>query len=127
MSGGPTIFRLTRKADVDAYTRLITTIYLAEEEFRLLFGLLPGKQIHKLRHRLPQASGIVTAIDEFEGDLSGLILAEAEFDSAEQLSIFPAPHFSVREITDDPRFTGAYLANHGLPHNLSELLAMSAN
>ncbi|RDS79250.1 hypothetical protein DWU98_19060 [Dyella monticola] len=63
------------------------------------------------------------AIDEFQGELCGLIMADAEFESLEQLSAFPAPHFAQREVTDDPRFTGAVLANSGLPDNLSERIA----
>ena len=63
--------------------------------------------------------------DEFEGELSGLVMAEAEFESVEQLSIFQAPPFAVLEVTEDARFTGGSLASHGIPHDLSELLAAS--
>ncbi|WP_284322706.1 hypothetical protein [Dyella acidisoli] len=93
----------------------------------MLSTSLPGKRVHKLRHRLPRKSGVVVAVDEFQGELSGLVMAEAEFESAEQLSTFPAPHFSRFEVTDDPRFTGGSLASHGLPHNLSELLAANVS
>ncbi|GLQ88257.1 CYTH domain-containing protein [Dyella flagellata] len=126
VSGGSAILRLTRKADVDSCTRLLTTIYLSEEEFRILSSTLPSKRVHKLRHRLPPKSGVVTAIDEFQGELSGLVMAEAEFESAEQLSTFQAPPFAVLEVTGDLRFTGGALASQGLPHDLSELLAANA-
>ncbi|WP_233840442.1 hypothetical protein [Dyella sp. 2HG41-7] len=122
LSGAPAILRLTRKADVDAYTRLITSIYLSDDEFRVLSNALPGNRVQKLRHRLPEESGVVVAIDEFEGELSGLILAEAEFESADQLVAFPIPHFASVEVTADLRFTGVALASSGLPLNFSELL-----
>ena len=36
LDGTPPLFKLSRKADVDARTRLITTIYLPELEFAVL-------------------------------------------------------------------------------------------
>jgi CYTH domain-containing protein len=56
-------------------------------------------------------------VDEFQGELDGLILAEAEFKTPELLAAFPIPDFAVREVTDDPRFTGGYLATSGLPRD----------
>jgi CYTH domain-containing protein len=112
VGGGAPMLRLSRKADVDAHTRLITSIYLPEEEFTLLARLLPGTRIKKLRHRL---QGIAMAVDEFQGELEGLIIAEAEFDTQELLLAFTAPDFALREVTADARFTGACLARNGLP------------
>jgi CYTH domain-containing protein len=117
LDGGAPMLRLSRKADVDAETRLITSIYLLEEEFRLLASALRGDRIAKLRHRLEQAPTVVLSVDEFQGDLAGLIIAEAEFETPEQLAGFPIPDFAVREVTTDIRFTGAYLARNGLPKN----------
>jgi CYTH domain-containing protein len=112
--GGPAMRRLTRKADVDARTRLLTSIYLSEAEFALLADL-PGQRIHKLRHRLAAAGGIILSVDRFQGSLEGLILAEAEFESAETLAAFPMPDFAVREVTDDLRYSGGMLVAQGLP------------
>ncbi len=123
LSGAPAILRLSRKADVDAQTRLVTSIYLSETEFELLSKSLAGRRVHKLRHRLPREEGVTLMVDEFLGDLAGLVLAEAEFKSVERMAAFPRPAFASREITDDPRFTGAALARDGLPANLSELVA----
>lgn len=115
IDGGTPMLRLSRKADVDVDTRLITSIYLPEEEFALLANTLPGVRIKKLRHRLQRLPGIVIAVDEFQGELEGLVIAEAEFDTPERLAGFDMPEFAVREITDDLRFTGACLARNGLP------------
>ena len=54
-------------------------------------------------------------IDEFQGDLNGLILAEAEFKTYDLLAAFPMPNFAVREVTDNPRFSGGDLVKYGLP------------
>jgi hypothetical protein len=112
--GGPAMRRLGRKADVDATTRLLTSIYLQPEEFALLSGL-PGVRLTKTRHRLKSPPGVMMSVDRFHGALEGLILGEAEFDGAEALKAFPMPDFALREVTDDLRYTGAQLARHGLP------------
>lgn len=124
LSGKPAIRRLSRKGDVDAYTRLITSIYLSDEEFALLSGSLPGKRIEKMRHRLPRLPGISLLIDEFLGELSGLVMLEADFRSEELLAAFVAPVYAGIEVTGDPRFTGGALVRQGLPDNLAELLAL---
>jgi CYTH domain-containing protein len=116
--GGPPMLRLSRKADVDVHTRLITSIYLPEEEFAVLAASLAGVRIKKLRHRLKAPAGVAMCVDVFQGNLAGLLLAEAEFDTAEALAAFPTPEFAEREVTDDPRFTGGHLASHGLPSGL---------
>jgi CYTH domain-containing protein len=114
--GGPALLRLSRKADVDARTRLITSIYLPEEEFAVLAAALKGPRLTKTRHRLHASPVVLLSVDEFQGDLAGLILAEAEFQSDEALAAFSTPPFAVREVTDDPEYTGAWLARHGRPH-----------
>ena len=115
IGGGAPRLRFSRKADVDARTRLITSIYLPEDEFAVLARSLPGVRLEKLRHRLRKVQGVTIAVDEFEGDLKGLFLAEAEFDTEERLATFPVPEFALREVTDDPRYTGSNLARYGLP------------
>lgn len=115
IGGGVPRLRLTRKADVDAHTRLITSIYLTEGEFAVLAASLPGTRLQKLRHRLQPVPGAVLAVDEFQGEHSGLILAEAEFETPEQMADFPTPDFVVREVTLDPRFGGGHLVEFGLP------------
>lgn len=115
LDSGPAMLRLTRKGDVDARTRLITSIYLPQDEFDLLARTLPGVRISKLRHRLAPIAGVVMAVDEFQGALAGLILAEAEFKTDDALHGFVAPDFVGREVTDDPRYTGGRLVVDGAP------------
>jgi CYTH domain-containing protein len=117
IDGRPARLRLSRKADIDACTRLITSIYLPEHEFALLAASLPGGRVRKLRHRLQAPPGVVLSLDQFEGVLAGLLLLEAEFDSPALMAGFAAPAFALREVTDDPRYSGGHLVMHGLPNN----------
>jgi CYTH domain-containing protein len=115
IDGRPARLRFSRKADVDARTRLITSIYLPEQEFALLAAALPGWRLRKLRYRLQSPAGVVLSVDQFEGELEGLILLEAEFGTVELMADFAMPDFAVREVTDDPRYSGDHLVAHGLP------------
>jgi CYTH domain-containing protein len=122
LDGGAPMLRLSRKADVDKHTRLITSIYLHEEEFAVLAASLAGDRIRKLRHRLQGSAEVMLAVDEFQGELEGLIIAEAEFKTQEQLESFIPPEFAVREVTDDLRFTGGQLAKNGLSEAMRMLV-----
>ncbi|MET0792375.1 MAG: hypothetical protein ABW061_12705 [Polyangiaceae bacterium] len=114
--GSPPQLKLSRKADADAQTRLITTIYLPEAEFAVLEATLSGPRLRKIRHRLHTPPGVLMlSIDEFQGDLAGLVLAEAEFNTSDELSAFPSPPFASREVTHDLSYTGGSLAIYGLP------------
>ncbi len=114
IDGGEPMRRLGRKADVSASVRLLTSIYLSDEEFRLLSGL-PGRVLCKTRYYLGWVDGAELSADVFEGALSGLMMAEAEFDSVEAMDGYRTPDFAGREVTEDVRFTGGELVRHGLP------------
>lgn len=120
IGGGSPKLRFSRKADVDARTRLITSIYLPEEEFVVLAASLPGVRIRKLRHRLESAPDIALHVDEFQDALVGLIMVEAECNTARRLASLPMPDFALREVTDDLRFTGGFLVKDGLPEYLQD-------
>lgn len=115
IDGAPARLRLSRKADVDSRTRLVTSIYLPEEEFAVLAASLPGRRIEKLRYTLRSPSEVVLSVDQFQGALDGLVMVEAEFAAREPMAAFPMPDFAFREVTDDPRYSGGHLVEHGLP------------
>ena len=103
--GDSQVFKLTQKLArrmVQAQG-LITTMYLTKEEFGVL-SKLPARTLTKTRHSAPPFG-----IDVFEGELSGLVLAEAEFDSAAEASALALPSFILREVSDDSRFRGGSL------------------
>jgi len=114
VGGGAPMLRLGRKADVSASVRLLTSIYLSPGEFRLLSSL-PGRMLQKTRHALGRIDGADVFVDVFEGPLTGLVMAEAEFESTEAMERYPMPEFAFREVTDDVRYTGGRLVVDGLP------------
>src|SRR5262252_4560131 len=117
IDGRPARLRLSRKADIDARTRLVTSIYLPEEEFALLAASLPGRRLEKLRHRLQSPDGLLFSIDQFQGALDGLLLLEVDFDTPESMLAFVPADCAAREVTDDARYSGGRLAMHGLPQD----------
>jgi CYTH domain-containing protein len=102
----PTVFKLTQKAPSPgsgAQQGFVTNMYLSEDEFRI-FAQLSAKQLSKTRYSVPPFG-----IDVFEGTLEGLVVAEAEFESAQDADSLTLPSFIVREVSADPRFTGGRL------------------
>jgi CYTH domain-containing protein len=87
---------------------LITTTLLGESEYRLL-AALPGAVLTKTRYSVPPFG-----VDVFGGDLTGLVLAEAEFESDDECVSFVPPLDGrvriIAEVTGDVRFTGGRLA-----------------
>lgn len=113
VGGGAPVLRLSKKADLAPERRLITTLYLSPEEYALFEGL-PGRVMRKTRHYYA-GEGVTLSVDRFEGPLAGLFLAETEFADDAAMAAFPDPAFAVREVTDDPRYTGGELVRTGVP------------
>ena len=102
--------KLTQKfapAPEDFSRTLITNLYLNEYEYEML-SVFEGNELRKNRYPY-EHEGRRYTIDVFLGDLRGLILAETEFESDEELDNFSAPPFAVRDVTVEEMFTGARL------------------
>ena len=69
-----------------------------------MFAQLSAKRLSKTRYSVPPFG-----IDVFEGELEGLLVAEAEFDSAADADALTLPPFIFKEVSDDTRFTGGQL------------------
>ena len=63
--------------------------------------------IEKVRFRVPVGDHVFE-IDEFRGDNAGLIVAEVELAAADER--FPRPDWLGDEVSDDPRYMNAALA-----------------
>lgn len=103
---GLTTFKLTQKLPRrgnGAQQGFITSMYLTANEFRVLVQL-PARRLTKTRFSVPPFG-----IDVFEGVLDGLILAEAEFDSAAAAEDLTVPFFVAGEVSADDRFSGGQL------------------
>jgi hypothetical protein len=102
------IFKLTQKIPTaTGAPGLITTMYLSSAEYAALLDI-PAHILRKIRSHFPSLG-----VDAFEGPLHGLVLAEAEFDSAAEQANFSLPADAVAEVTEDVRFTGGALATTG--------------
>jgi CYTH domain-containing protein len=110
ISGDETIYKLTQKyrsETQNAYETTITNLYLTEEEYNYLESL-EGKILKKTRYPY-SVQNHNFSIDVFEGRHHGLILAEMEFEGTSDLGEFALPLFALKEVTDDPFFTGGNL------------------
>jgi CYTH domain-containing protein len=93
----------------DPRRRLMTTIYLPEEE-ALALASLEGLRTTKRRYRMRE-QGSTFSIDVWETPAQGTILAEVEAASAEELERIAVPSWALREVTEDPRYTAIALAS----------------
>lgn len=106
------VHKLTQKVrpgTTDPTVVMLTTIYLPADEVTALCEL-PHAELRKTRRHL-EVDGRTIAVDEFHDRLDGLVLAEAELSVSEDR--LPQPPFALREVTDDPRYTGGWLATAG--------------
>lgn len=62
--------------------------------------------IEKTRYKI-QEGGFVWEVDEFSGENQGLIVAEVELESEDQ--VFPKPDWVREEVTGDPRYFNSNL------------------
>ena len=102
--------KLTQKhtpAPPDFSRALITNIYLNQIEYETL-SVFEANEIRKNRYYY-EHEGRRYAIDVFLGDLRGLILAETDFDTDEEMDAFPLPSFAFADVSRDELFTGARL------------------
>lgn len=65
--------------------------------------------VEKIRYRIP-TDGFVWEVDAFGGVNAGLIVAEIELATEDQ--VFPRPVWIGREVTGDPRYFNANLIAH---------------
>lgn len=106
------IFKLAQKVRIHPHeTRVIlhTNFYLSEAEYDFLASTLPSHQLEKRRFRF-QSGPLPMSVDQFQGPLADLVVAEVDFGPHGDPSSFPLPSFALAEVTDDERFTGARLA-----------------
>ncbi len=65
--------------------------------------------IEKRRYRI-EYNGLIWEVDEFYGDNTGLLVAEVELESAQQ--VFARPPWVGEEVTDNPRYYNANLVSN---------------
>ncbi|HSD45780.1 MAG TPA: hypothetical protein VLB87_04125 [Pyrinomonadaceae bacterium] len=91
----------------DLSRTIITNTYLNALEAETL-SVFNSNEIRKNRYYF-EFEGRRFSVDMFLGDLFGLVLAEAVFDTDEEMEGFAKPAFALADVTDDPVFTGGRL------------------
>lgn len=112
LGAGEPVFKLGKKevlAPPDFARMTITTIYLSEAEYRQL-AALPAFELHKRRYGVEE-DGRSFGVDVFDGSLTGLVLAETDFETVEELELeIDLPAWVLRDVSTDERLTGGALA-----------------
>ena len=102
-------------------TREETEVILSEQQFAALWPTTQLFQLEKTRHFLDYADHTIE-IDQYEGKLAPLLVAEVEFKSIEDSENFVQPKWFSREITDDLTFSNYNLASGGLTDALKAVI-----
>jgi adenylate cyclase len=89
-------------------------VAISAEVFETLWPLTEGRRIEKTRYELPHGDATIE-LDEFGGELEGLLVAEVEFDSLRASELFEEPEWLGREVTSDPAYANRMLAERGRP------------
>ncbi len=102
---GSVVYKLARKLPPQTPgVGVMGNLYLAPNEYQLLVDL-PAAVVEKQMYFAGD-----WRVDVFDGALEGLVTAEIECDDAEQLAVLQPPFSVVRDVTADPLFSGATLA-----------------
>lgn len=91
----------------DLSRTIITNTYLNALEAETL-SVFNSNEIRKNRYYF-EFEGRRFSVDMFLGDLFGLVLAEAVFDTDEEMEGVAKPAFALADVTDDLVFTGGRL------------------
>ena len=90
------------------YSRtIITNTYLSAAEYEVL-SVFEANEIRKNRYPF-EHQGRTYSIDVFLGGLWGLVLAETDFETDEEMDAFALPSFAVKDVTNEVIFTGGKL------------------
>jgi adenylate cyclase len=121
LASDDTELRVRRKGDATVLTvkrgsgldRGEDEVAISTEAFDALWPLTEGRRIEKTRYEIPHA-GATIELDEFGGELEGLLLAEVEFDAMDASERFEPPGWVGREVTGDTNYGNRSLAEKGL-------------
>jgi adenylate cyclase len=96
--------------------RVEEELAIDDAAFERLWPLTEGRRIEKVRHVVPtDVPGVVIELDEYGGDLDGLLVAEVEFPGEDEARAFTPPPWFGADVTDDRRFKNQRLAIDGRP------------
>jgi CYTH domain-containing protein len=99
---------LTIKGQSQGATRAEFEYPVPIADAQQLLAMSDGPRVEKYRWRVPHG-GLVWEVDEFLGENAGLVVAEVELTSEDQ--VFEKPSWAGAEVTDDPRYFNSSLAS----------------
>ena len=91
-----------------------TEVELTPEQFAALWPLTEGARLSKRRYRVP-ADELTIEVDVYGKELEGMIVAEIEFESAQDSQAFDPPEWMGTEVTGEAGYANESLALHGPP------------
>lgn len=105
---GNTAF-LTVKGRVKNLTRQEFEYEIPVADAQAMMDLCYPRVVEKTRYKIP-IDDLIWEVDDFAGTNQGLVLAEVELTSPEQ--VVSLPSWIGLEVSDDPRYFNSYLAAH---------------
>jgi len=100
---------LTVKGATKGNTRAEFEYQIPLQDAEQLLALCDGPTIEKVRHKIPHGAHL-WEVDEFMGQNAGLVVAEIELASEDE--VFYKPHWVGREVSDDSRYFNSQLATN---------------
>ena len=97
--------------------RVEVELELSTEDFDELWPLTEHQRIEKRRSRVDLRDDLVAEVDQYRGQLEGLLVVEVEFESEAEADRFESPEWFGAEVTDDDRYSNATLAEQGRPRS----------
>jgi CYTH domain-containing protein len=95
--------------------RVEEELEIDERRFEALWQLTPGRRVVKTRYLVPLDDDLTAEVDDYAGDLAGLMTAEVEFPSEEASADFAPDGWLGQEVSGDERYANRSLAVHGAP------------
>jgi CYTH domain-containing protein len=92
-------------------------IELSRAQYDQLWPATEGRRIEKVRYEVRHGE-VIIEIDEYEGELSGLLIAEVEVPSRKASALFNPPLWFGPEVTEERGYKNKNLAIKGLPSTL---------
>lgn len=94
-------------------------IALGEEQFEQLWIATRENRLKKVRYKIGYGEHLIE-LDVYKGELEGLILAEVEFSSEDEMEEFIEPDWFVFDVTEESAFKNKSLAVSGVPISYSQ-------
>jgi len=94
--------------------RIEEELTLDDRQAESLWKLTEGRRLEKTRRSM-RVHGAEVDVDEYAGQLEGLVVAEIEFPDEDAAMDFTPPAWFERELTGDEAYSNRGLASDGLP------------